>query len=143
MPDSSSDKSKTGSTTNNLLEAISWNEKGLLPVIAQDQASGQVLMMAWMNAEALRQTINCGEAVYWSRSRQKLWHKGESSGHVQIIKEMRLDCDGDTMLLMVEQRGGIACHTGRAHCFFQKRNTVNNWETIEPVLKDPKAIYEK
>lgn len=124
-----------------LLKAVSWNEQGLLPAIAQDQATGQVLMMAWMNDEALLKTIDCGEAVYWSRSRQKLWHKGETSGHVQVVKDIRLDCDGDTLLLLVEQRGGIACHTGRAHCFFQQIGSDGDWETVEPVVKNPDDIY--
>jgi len=124
-----------------VLEAVKWNDAGLLPVIAQDQQTGQVLMMAWMNADALQKTIERREAVYWSRSRRTLWHKGESSGHVQIVKDIRLDCDGDTLLLLVEQRGGIACHTGRAHCFFQQLDDQDNWQTVEPVIKDPGDIY--
>ena len=125
-----------------LLEDIAWNSDGLLPVITQDADSGQVLMLAWMNRQALLQTIELGEAVYWSRSRQKLWHKGEESGHVQRVKQLRLDCDGDTLLLQVEQAGGVACHTGRAHCFF--RGLVDGqWTVLEPVLKDPNLVYGK
>lgn len=122
------------------LDRVRWNEQGLVPVIAQEVGSGQVLMLAWMNREALGQTLELGEAVYWSRSRGRLWHKGESSGHVQRVHDLRLDCDGDTILLQVEQIGGIACHTGRHHCFFQRyRDGV--WETGDPVLKDPESIY--
>lgn len=101
-----------------LLEAVAWNEQGLVPVIAQEVGSKDVLMMAWMNRDALLATLRLGEAVYWTRSRQKLWHKGEESGHTQKVKEIRLDCDGDTILLMVEQKDGIACHTGEHSCFF-------------------------
>jgi phosphoribosyl-AMP cyclohydrolase len=101
-----------------LLEAVTWNEQGLVPVIAQEVGSKDVLMMAWMNRDALLATLRLGEAVYWTRSRQKLWHKGEESGHTQKVKEIRLDCDGDTILLMVEQKDGIACHTGEHSCFF-------------------------
>ena len=101
-----------------LLDAVTWNEQGLVPVIAQEVGSGDVLMMAWMNRDALLETIRLGEAVYWTRSRKKLWHKGEESGHTQKVKEIRLDCDGDTILLMVEQKDGIACHTGEHSCFF-------------------------
>jgi len=123
------------------LDEIKWDEQGLLPVIAQDASSGQVLMVAWMNREALRLTHEKGEAVYWSRSRAKLWHKGEESGHTQLVKEMRLDCDNDVLLLSIEQRGGIACHTGRQHCFY-KRLQGDQWSTVDPVLKDPKEIYK-
>ncbi|MFQ5488748.1 MAG: phosphoribosyl-AMP cyclohydrolase [Gammaproteobacteria bacterium] len=122
------------------LDEVSWNQDGLVPVIAQEQASGQVLMMAWMNREALAETVHSGYAVYWSRSRGRLWHKGESSGHRQQVREIRLDCDGDTLLLQVEQAGGIACHTGRRHCFF-KVLREGQWRTVEPVLKDPGDIY--
>ena len=101
-----------------LLEAVTWNDQGLVPVIAQEVGSKDILMMAWMNRDALLETIRLGEAVYWTRSRQKLWHKGEESGHTQKVKEIRLDCDGDTILLMVEQKDGIACHTGEHTCFF-------------------------
>ena len=124
------------------LNKVKWTDDGLVPVIAQDQASGAVLMFAWMNREALRLTAECGEAVYWSRSRKKLWHKGEESGHVQKVLEIRLDCDEDVVLLKVEQVGGIACHTGRNHCFFQKLEQ-GHWVTVEPVLKDPAEIYKK
>lgn len=127
---------------NTLLEDIAWNSDGLLPVITQDAGSGQVLMLAWMNRQALLKTVELGEAVYWSRSRQRLWHKGEESGHVQRVKQLRLDCDGDTLLLQVEQAGGVACHTGRAHCFF--RGLVDGqWAVLEPVLKDPDSLYGK
>ena len=101
-----------------LLDAVAWNEQGLVPVIAQEVGSKDVLMMAWMNRDALLETLRLGEAVYWTRSRKKLWHKGEESGHIQKVKEIRLDCDGDTILLMVEQKDGIACHTGQHSCFF-------------------------
>lgn len=121
--------------------AVQWNAAGLVPVIAQDWRTGQVLMMAWMNDEALQCTVNEGRAVYWSRSRNALWRKGESSGHVQRLKEIQLDCDGDTLLLKVDQLGGIACHTGREHCFY-RRYTNGTWETTLPVRKDPKEIYE-
>ncbi|OWF66913.1 phosphoribosyl-AMP cyclohydrolase [Polynucleobacter hirudinilacicola] len=103
-----------------LLDAVTWNDQGLVPVIAQEVSSGDILMMAWMNREALLETMRLGEAVYWTRSRQKLWHKGEESGHTQKVKEIRLDCDGDTILLMVEQKDGIACHTGEHSCFFKQ-----------------------
>ena len=103
-----------------LVDAVTWNEQGLVPVIAQEVSSGDVLMMAWMNRDALLETMRLGEAVYWTRSRQKLWHKGEESGHTQKVKEIRLDCDGDTILLMVEQKDGIACHTGEHSCFFRQ-----------------------
>jgi phosphoribosyl-AMP cyclohydrolase len=103
-----------------LLEMVTWNDQGLVPVIAQEVGSGDVLMMAWMNRDALLETLRLGEAVYWTRSRQKLWHKGEESGHTQKVKEIRLDCDGDTILLLVEQKDGIACHTGEHSCFFKR-----------------------
>jgi len=113
------------------LEAVTWNEQGLVPVIAQEVGSGDVLMMAWMNRDALLETLRLGEAVYWTRSRQKLWHKGEESGHTQKVKEIRLDCDGDTILLIVEQKDGIACHTGEHSCFFRKWDSVSsNWQLI-------------
>jgi phosphoribosyl-AMP cyclohydrolase len=124
------------------IEEINWNADGLVPVIAQDAATGHVLMHAWMNAEALRRTADTGEAVYWSRSRRRLWRKGEDSGHVQKVREMRLDCDADVILLAVEQVGGIACHTGREHCFF-RRYVDGNWVVVDPVLKDPALIYRK
>jgi len=128
------------------LNAVSFDAQGLIPAIAQDFKTASVLMVAWMNREALSLTVSTGHAVYWSRSRQKLWHKGEESGHTQLIKEIRLDCDADVILLKVEQLGGIACHTGRANCFFQVLNTQGNtptWQTTEPVLKDPSTFYKK
>ncbi len=123
------------------LNKINWSDDGLVTVVAQEADSGRVLMVAWMNREALRLTAETGEAVYWSRSRKKLWHKGEESGHVQKIKEMRLDCDGDVLLLIVEQAGGIACHTGRHNCFFNKLEN-DRWTVVEPVIKNPKEIYK-
>ncbi len=123
------------------LNKVKWTDDGLVPVIAQDAADGQVLMFAWMNREALKRTVESGEAVYWSRSRKKLWHKGEESGHVQKVRDIRLDCDEDVILLKVEQMGGIACHTGRRHCFFQKFED-GQWVAAEPVLKDPAEIYQ-
>ena len=127
-------------TDQSYLDALHFDEQGLVPAIAQDAKTGTVLMMAWMNAESLRLTVEEGRAVYWSRSRQKLWRKGESSGHIQVLKELRIDCDGDTVLLQVEQLGGIACHTGREHCFY-RRHESGRWETTEPVLQDPGEIY--
>ncbi|MGM0677868.1 phosphoribosyl-AMP cyclohydrolase [Ectothiorhodospira marina] len=126
--------------TQNPLDIIRWNDQGLIPVIAQEKGTGQILMMAWMNREALAQTLEKGEAVYWSRSRGRLWHKGESSGHVQVVHDLRLDCDYDALLLTVEQKGGIACHTGRHHCFFNQYRD-GQWVDVDPVLKDPDAIY--
>lgn len=122
------------------LDAVRWDERGLVPAIAQDAASGAVLMVAWMNREALALTASEGRAVYWSRSRNRLWRKGEDSGHVQRVRELRLDCDGDVIVLKVEQLGGIACHTGRASCFFRVLQG-GAWHTVEPVLKDPGEIY--
>ena len=124
------------------LNKVNWTQEGLVPVIAQEAGTGQVLMFAWMNRDALKQTVESGEAVYWSRSRKKLWRKGEESGHVQKVKEIRLDCDEDVLLLTVEQIGGIACHTGRHSCFFQKLEG-KEWQAVEPVLKDPGEIYKK
>lgn len=124
----------------NWLDKVNWTADGLVPVIAQEAASGKVLMFAWMNREALRLTMETGHAVYWSRSRNKLWHKGEESGHEQIVHEIRLDCDEDVVLLTVEQKGGIACHTGRHNCFFQKLEN-EQWVTDQPVLKNPEEIY--
>jgi len=122
------------------LDAVRWDEKGLVPVIAQDVVSGRILMFAWMNREALAKTAELGEAVYWSRSRNKLWHKGESSGHVQTVREIRLDCDNDVILLQIEQHGGIACHTGRQSCFYS-RLEGGQWIAVDPVLKNPDEIY--
>ncbi|MFZ5509928.1 MAG: phosphoribosyl-AMP cyclohydrolase [Pseudomonadota bacterium] len=124
------------------LNEVAWDDNGLVPVVVQEAGSNDVLMFAWMNREALERTAESGEAVFWSRSRRKLWHKGEESGHVQKVKEIRLDCDGDVVLLKVEQRGGIACHTGRRSCFFNKLLDGSRWEEVEPVLKDPKEIYK-
>jgi len=124
------------------LNKVNWSADGLVPAIAQEAGSGQVLMVAWMNRDALKRTVESGEAVYWSRSRKKLWHKGEESGHVQKVREIRLDCDEDVILLQVEQVGGIACHTGRHDCFFQKFED-GQWVVTSPVLKDPAEIYDK
>ncbi len=126
--------------SNNWLDKVNWTSEGLVPVIVQESGTGKVLMFAFMNREALQQTVETGQALYWSRSRNKLWHKGEESGHVQHVREIRLDCDEDVILLTVEQVGGIACHTGRHSCFFQK--LVNGeWITDQPVLKNPEDIY--
>lgn len=126
------------------LNAIKWDDKGLVPAIAQDAETNEILMVAWMNAESLELSICEGRAIYWSRSRQKLWRKGEESGNVQQLKEMRLDCDADVVLLKVEQIGSVACHTGRRSCFYRKldSNTLS-WETTDPVLNDPKQMYSK
>jgi len=123
------------------LDSVCWNADGLVPAIAQDADSGRVLMLAWMNRAALAETLASGRAVYWSRSRSALWRKGETSGHSQQVREVRLDCDGDAVLLRVTQSGGIACHTGRWSCFFRRWDPVNGWETVDPVLKDPEDIY--
>ncbi len=127
--------------TEQWLDDIKWTDDGLVPVIAQEAGSGRVLMFAWMNREALRLSAERGHAVYWSRSRRRLWHKGEESGHQQVIKDIRLDCDNDVILLTVEQRGGIACHTGRHSCFYQQLGD-GGWAAVEPVLKDPSDIYK-
>ncbi len=124
-----------------VLDTIKWNSEGLVPAIAQDASSGEVLMMAWMNREALELTFEQKRAVYWSRSRQKLWPKGEESGHVQQIVEIRIDCDADVVLMQVEQLGGIACHTGRKRCFYRVFKD-SGWTTDESVIKDPKDIYQ-
>jgi phosphoribosyl-AMP cyclohydrolase len=126
----------------NWLDKIAWNEQGLIPAIAQEASTGKVLMLAWMNREALQLTVQEKRAVYWSRSRQKLWFKGEESGHIQQVKNIRLDCDNDVILLTVEQVGGVACHTGRHHCFYKELQD-NQWVTVEPVLKDPSTLYSK
>ena len=128
--------------SNDWCDELIWSEGGLLPAIAQDAKSGKVLMVAWMTPEALKTTVAEGRAVYWSRSRQKLWRKGEESGHVQIVREIRVDCDSDTILLQVEQQGGIACHTGRQSCFF-RRLEGGVWANVDPVLKSPEDIYTK
>ncbi len=126
----------------NWLDAIRWDEQGLVPAIVQEAATGQVLMFAWMNREALAKTAELHEAVFWSRSRNKLWHKGEESGHVQKVLEIRTDCDTDVVLLKVEQHGGIACHTGRHSCFFNQLQTAGEWVAVDPVIKDPQEIYK-
>jgi phosphoribosyl-AMP cyclohydrolase len=128
--------------TKNFLDEVPWNEHELIAAVAQDFSSGRVLTVAWMNREALAETVKRGEAVYWSRSRKRLWRKGEESGHVQKLRELRLDCDADAILLKVEQAGGIACHTGRESCFFRKLEN-GQWVTIDPVLKEPSLIYKK
>ena len=128
--------------TNQFIDELRWNDQGLLPAIAQDAESGRVLMLAWMNAESLRQTIDEGVAVYWSRSRNKLWRKGETSGHTQLVKEIRLDCDQDAILLSVKQIGNIACHTGRESCFYQVLKD-GKWETVDSVVKPSEEIYQK
>ncbi len=124
------------------LNDVTWDENGLVPVIVQEIGSNDILMFAWMNREALERTAKEDEAVYWSRSRRKLWHKGEESGHVQKVLEIRTDCDNDVILIQVEQVGGIACHTGRHSCFFQ-RLEGDHWLAVDPVLKDPKEIYKQ
>ena len=125
---------------NTWLDQIKWNADGLVPAIAQDHVSGRVLMMAWMNPESLRLSVQEGRAIYWSRSRQQLWRKGESSGNVQKLHNLYLDCDGDTLVLEVEQLGGIACHTGRESCFYRKLEG-DDWRTIDPVITDPDILY--
>ncbi len=127
-------------TSDAWLDAVRWNAQGLVTAVAQDVRDGRVLMVAWMNREALRETARDGVAVYWSRSRERLWRKGEQSGHVQRVHALHLDCDGDTVLLEVEQVGGIACHTGRQSCFF-RRLEDGDWQVTDPVLKDPEDIY--
>ena len=123
------------------LDTVNWNSDGLVPAIAQDAQSGRILMMAWMNREALQLSAERGEAVYWSRSRNQLWHKGETSGHIQKLHEIRLDCDEDVIVLQVEQQGGIACHTGRESCFYRVLKD-GEWQSVDPVLKDPSDIYQ-
>lgn len=128
--------------TDSWLNKVNWADDGLVPVVTQEAGTGKVLMVAWMNREALKRTVKTGEAVYWSRSRKKLWHKGEESGHVQKVREIRLDCDEDVILLTVEQVGDIACHTGRHRCFFQKLEN-GQWVVTDPVIKEPEEIYKK
>lgn len=131
--------------TPNWLTDVHFDAQGLIPAIAQDAANGQILMVAWMNSDALRETAATGRAVYWSRSRQRLWRKGEESGHSQQVHELRLDCDGDVILLKVSQTGGIACHTGRTSCFYRRLDHVDGssaWIIVDPVLKDPELIYK-
>lgn len=122
------------------LDEILWDSNGLVTAIAQDATTGRILMVAWMNRESLALTLKRGQAVYWSRSRQKLWHKGEESGHTQKVLDVRLDCDGDVLLLLIEQTGGIACHTGRESCFYRSLRD-QQWQVIDDVLKDPSDIY--
>ncbi len=129
-------------TSSAWIDQVKWNHDGLVPVITQDVITGKILTQAWMNRDALLQTVKSGQAVYWSRSRLKLWHKGEESGHVQEVSEVRMDCDNDSLLLLVRQVGDIACHTGRFSCFYQKLNE-GRWEQVEPVIKDPDLIYNK
>ena len=122
------------------LDEVPWNEHDLVAVVAQDFSSGRILTVAWMNRDALQETVKTNQAVYWSRSRNKLWRKGEESGHVQKVREVRIDCDADAILLKVEQVGGIACHTGRESCFFRRLEN-GEWVSTDPVLKDPAEIY--
>lgn len=131
----------TADSSNNWLNSVKWDNDGLVPAIAQDAQSGRILMMAWMNREALRRSAELNQAVYWSRSRNRLWHKGETSGHVQHLSEIRLDCDADVIVLQVEQVGGIACHTGRESCFYRVLKD-GEWQVVDAVLKDPKDIYQ-
>lgn len=126
----------------NFLDEVPWNGEGLIAAVAQDAKSDRVLTVAWMNRDALRETVEKGEAVYWSRSRRRLWRKGEQSGHAQKVREVRIDCDSDAILLKVEQLGGIACHTGRESCFFRRLEN-GKWVTIDPVIKDPALIYKR
>lgn len=126
--------------TNALFESITWDDRGLLVAIAQEASTGRVLMQAWMNRDALRETMDSGYATYWSRSRQSLWRKGEQSGNRQKILSMELDCDGDSLLMLIEQEGGIACHTGRHSCYYRYRDG-SDWKVGESVIKDPEAIY--
>ena len=133
-------------TQTDWLDRIKWDQNGLIPAIAQEVGSNQILMVAWMNRESLKRTVECGQAVYWSRSRNKLWHKGEESGHFQKVHQIRLDCDDDVLLLQVEQVGGMACHTGRHSCFFNELQSTDGamgWVEVEPVLKNPDDIYKK
>ncbi len=128
--------------TDTFTQDLKWNDQGLVPAIAQDWQTGEVLMLAWMNREALELTVSEGRAIYWSRSRQALWRKGEESGHVQKLKELRIDCDADTVLIKVEQLGGIACHTGRRSCFYRKR-AQDGWQETDAVVRSPSDIYGK
>lgn len=124
------------------LDEIKWTDDGLVPAIAQEVGTGKILMFAWMNRESLKLTVETGHAVYWSRSRHKLWHKGEESGNQQLVSDIRIDCDNDVVLITIEQRGGIACHTGRHSCFF-KQLKAGEWRAVEPVIMDPADIYNK
>lgn len=141
MPDLSFTSNSSNTTSaHDCLDAIAWNSDGLAPAIAQDAHTGKILMMAWMNKESLALTIEENIAVYWSRSRQKIWRKGETSGHTQIIRSIKLDCDADALVLEVEQKGGIACHTGRQSCFYREYKN-GQWQIVEDILRDPKEIY--
>lgn len=135
-------ESKLKGMPENWLNNVNWSDEGLVTVVTQEASSNTVLMVAWMNRDALKLTIETGRVVYWSRSRKRLWHKGEESGNFQIVKELYLDCDKDVLLLIVEQVGGIACHTGRHNCFFNKLQNYQ-WVVAAPVIKDPKEIYKK
>ncbi len=128
------------SSTDNFLDQLRWNEDGLIPAIAQDTNTNEVLMVAWMNRESLALTVAEQRAIYWSRSRQKIWRKGEESGHIQRIREIRLDCDEDVIILKVEQVGGLACHTGRRSCFYRRLEN-GEWQTVDAAIKDPANIY--
>ena len=130
-----------GNLSESWLDAVRWDAAGLVTAIAQEVGSERILMVAWMNREALAQTAATGRAVYWSRSRGRLWRKGEESGHVQRVRELRLDCDGDVILMKIEQQGGIACHTGRHSCFFSRLED-GQWVAVDPVLRDPETIYK-
>jgi phosphoribosyl-AMP cyclohydrolase len=127
-------------TNTDWLSEIKFDDKGLIAAVAQDLNSNRILMVAWMNQESLTETINTGKAVYWSRSRGRLWRKGEESGNEQVVDEIRLDCDGDVIILLVKQLGDIACHTGRSSCFYRSLDN-GHWKTVDPVIKDPKEIY--
>ena len=129
-----------GASSADWLDSVKWDASGLVAAVAQEASSGRILMVAWMNREALAQTAATGRAIYWSRSRQRLWRKGEDSGHTQSVSEIRLDCDGDAIVLRVEQAGGIACHTGRHSCFYSRLED-GQWVTVDPVLRDPSSIY--
>ena len=124
------------------LDELKWDDKGLIPAIAQDEKTGKVVMFAWMNRESLAMTIEMGRAVYWSRSRAKIWPKGEESGHIQKLKSLRVDCDKDVILMSIEQIGGIACHTGRESCFYFELTQENQWQAVEPIIKNPDEIYK-
>lgn len=135
-----SQSTDANSTITNYLDAVAWNSDGLVPAIAQDVNTGKILMMAWMNRTSLALTIEENIAIYWSRSRQKIWRKGETSGHTQVIRSIKLDCDADALVLEVEQHGGIACHTGRQSCFYREYRN-GEWQITEDILRDPKEIY--
>jgi phosphoribosyl-AMP cyclohydrolase len=126
----------------NWIDQVQFDERGLVPVIAQEVLTKKILMFAWMNQQALQETVQTKQAVYWSRSRNRLWRKGEESGHTQLVRDIRLDCDGDVILLKVEQQGGIACHTGRESCFYSRLDN-EQWQVVEPVIQDPAQIYKK